>query len=271
MSFGSRAAFFTWRLYRTSALARRFLDPVIRRSAEKGLARHDSFVEGVAPPDAWSTPRPVSGAPLVVGLPATPTLASQRLVALLGHWGARYSLGASHRGALARARRRGGRALGGRVVFGSPTDGNAETLLEQLGDHPVIRRTRKSGPLPVEIGRLSLSISERPFRRALLDPAMLAPSFVASPWGSVVADALDWALERTDWREPLPALVSARIDDVTGEKGLGWLRALEDQGVRPLDRDAPRPVARGARRRGARRGEPPWLLPSRRTRSTWTG
>ncbi|HZU95583.1 MAG TPA: hypothetical protein VFF73_02665, partial [Planctomycetota bacterium] len=69
--------------------------------------------------------------------------------------------------------------------------------------------------------------------RVVLDARVLSPTFVTSPWGCVIPDAFDWALGRKDWRDPLPPLVSARIDDVTGEKGLSWLRAFEEHGIRP--------------------------------------
>src|SRR5439155_1166814 len=79
---------------------------------------------------------------------------------------------------------------------------------------------------------LAVGLRGRPERIAL-EARVLSPALVASPTGSLVAETIDRALGRTDWREPLPPLVSARIDDVTGEAGLGWLRAFEEQGIRP--------------------------------------
>src|SRR4051794_10008015 len=83
MTLGSRVAFATWRLYRTSSLARRFLDPVIRRSAEKGLANHELFVVAAAPSDAWWRPWDLAGA-------RSP--AHARAVSLFRHWNARLPL-----------------------------------------------------------------------------------------------------------------------------------------------------------------------------------
>ena len=50
----------------------------------------------------------------------------------------------------------------------------------------------------------------------LLDAGVVSPRFAASPWGAVLPDALDRALGRTDWRSPIPPLISARVDDVDG-------------------------------------------------------
>lgn len=231
MTLGSRIAFATWKLYRTSAVARRFLDPMIRRSAEKGLSGHEAFVERAAPSPPWTTPRETAGGPLTVSLAGAP-LDRDRLVAVLNHWRARYVVrpgGDSSPLAVGLVPDDGLRS--GRVVFGAARDGDHETTLEQLAAarHPIALRAPASPGRPP----LLLVVDEEPSRRVILPPEVLSPAFLASPWGCVVADALDWALESSDWRDPLPPLVSARIDDVTGEKGLAWLRAFEERGIRP--------------------------------------
>ncbi|MBI3725219.1 hypothetical protein HY251_14910, partial [bacterium] len=49
----------------------------------------------------------------------------------------------------------------------------------------------------------------------------------------MLSDAIDLALGRKDWRDPLPPLISARIDDVSGREGLSWLPAFEKNGILP--------------------------------------
>jgi hypothetical protein len=188
MSAGSRLAFAAWKLYRTSPLARTFLDPMIRRSAETGLARHDEFVRDVEPSERWGQG----------------TRDEKRLRAFLGHLGARETPP---------------------VVFADAVEG---PTLEELraGGHAITRRVFGEPPLAGLRAKVEGS-------RVTLDARLLSPFFVTSPWGSVVLDAFDLALGRKDWRDPLPPLVSARIDDVSGEHGLGWLRPFEEKGIRP--------------------------------------
>jgi hypothetical protein len=83
---------------------------------------------------------------------------------------------------------------------------------------------------PVAGVRLELRDSPR---GVTLDPRLLLPEFVASPWGSVLSRVLDVVVGADDWRAPLPPLVSARVDDVTGARGLTWLAPLEATGIRP--------------------------------------
>jgi hypothetical protein len=66
-----------------------------------------------------------------------------------------------------------------------------------------------------------------------LDERSLSPSFVASPWGSVLEDAVGAVANGEGWRDPLPPLISARIDDVNGREGLSWLPAFEKHGILP--------------------------------------
>jgi hypothetical protein len=165
VTLGSRLAFAAWRLYRTSSLARRVLDPRLKRSAERRLAALEEFVEASLPSEESSRPRPTPGARLKVNPDGLEPRARARLFAVLNHWRAKYDV--------------------------SPTGAVA------------------------------------------LDPRLLSPNALASPKGPALSREIDAALGAKDWREPLPPLVSARVDDVTGAGGLGWLAAFEEQGIRP--------------------------------------
>ncbi len=188
MSAGSRLAFAAWKLYRTSPLARTFLDPMIRRSAESGLARHEEFVRDAEPSERWGRG----------------TRDEKRLQAFLRHLGARETPP---------------------VAFAETVEGPTLEELHASG-HEITRRVHGEPPLAALRARVDGA-------RVTLDARVLSPAFLTSPWGSVVLDAFDLALGRKDWRDPLPPLVSARIDDVSGERGLGWVRPFEELGLRP--------------------------------------
>ncbi len=217
MSLGSRIAFATWRLYRTSALARRFLEPVVARSARRGLERHEEFVLEAEPSPAWAG--------------SAASRAERRLRALLKHWGARVAVSLEG----APGGEGGAVTVEGAVRFEEVREG---PTLEELaaGGHPIARRVYGDPPirgLRARLGQGTRSGAAPSSATVALDARVLAPSFVTSPWGCVVADAIDGALGRADWRDPLPPLVSARIDDVTGERGLAWLRVFEESGIGP--------------------------------------
>jgi hypothetical protein len=219
VSVGSRVAFVTWRLYRTSAVARVALDPVIKRSAVAGLARHAAFVTDALAKARVAAPRETSGAPLRVVLgPVTASATKDRLFALLNHWGARYEVARRDvRGLLLEG------ARGASLAIEPLADG---PRLETLRGHAALARVYGESPSPDLRARDDAG-------RLVLDAGILAPGFVTSAWGSVLPDAIDGVVGARDWRSPLPPLVSARVDDVTGAGGLGWLAALEAQGLRP--------------------------------------
>jgi hypothetical protein len=229
VGLGSRVAFAAWRLYRTSGLARRALDSVIRRSAIKTMARHDAFVDAVCPRAPWSDPRPTPGGPLrvVVAAGEAGRVERARLFALLNHWDARYEVST--------------------VVAPPPFFVTLEPSAASPGtsNAPAVTLAFAPDTPPLEQARELLTRvhgeNPRPGLRAhvaspgkvILDVGVLAPRFAASPWGSVLPDAIDRALCRADWRTPLEPLVSARVDDVTGAAGLGWLAAFEEAGIQP--------------------------------------
>lgn len=223
MTVGSRLAFATWKLYRTSSLARSFLEPVVRRSAEKGLAAHEAFVLEAKPSERWArwSAKPWPGAKPLLLCPNEAPADGLRLGGLLRHWNVPVLLSPE-------------RGEGPREVWLQPVQFVRETptkhTLEDLqrSAHPITRRVYGDPP----IRGLRAEAGERP-GAILLDARVLSPTFLCSPWGCVVSDAFDWGLGRTDWRDPSPPLVSARIDDVSGEHGLAWLRPFEDQGIRP--------------------------------------
>ncbi len=61
----------------------------------------------------------------------------------------------------------------------------------------------------------------------------LVPSSTGSAERGDGIGAIDRVVGNEEWRDPLPPLVSARVDDVTGKGGLGWLAAFEEHGIRP--------------------------------------
>lgn len=263
MTLGSRLAFAAWRLYRTNTLARSVLTPRLRRSAEKGLARHEAFEDACAPSEAWGAPRPSADPVLDVHVDSASSELAARLFGLLNHWGARYRVVASggegigpRRGAfvgIARAGERSDPLAPGTVSLvpylprGARSEGEpiwtAVSHAARVGEAPYVARVYGERP-PVD-AQAMVAPPGSSWRRndgrverydrptVAFDERILTPRFTASAWGCVLGDAIDWVVGRKDWRAPLPALVSARVDDVTGAGGLGWLGALEDHGIRP--------------------------------------